>query len=337
VIERWVGGRSGEAQPLPALVGGRYRVLEKVGDGGMTELYGAMDVRLDRLVVLKVLREPCRDHEDFARSFEDGARALAQIAHPNVARVYDCDRSDGRSVIVMEYVRGRTLRAYLSGYALPAEEGRRLAGQLLAGLCAVHCVGITHTSVSPEDILVSTAGALKIIDLGIGTAIGAGEVGTPASGCRYRVPQVTPGHSPHAVGSIACRLLSRTLQSEPERWLDDGDLGIDVVWRTSPRGADRPPPVDRNVADAPAGRCLASGRTATPGIGGSDPTIAVTAVRADGSDADTVRFPTIGNPQLDVVDALHHTRPARRSSSLLAPYAIIQRRGRQYRRSQRAR
>lgn len=313
MIERREGGRSDETQPLPALVGGRYRVLGKVAEHGATEFFRAQDIRLGRPVTLKVLREPYREREAFARSFEDGARAMARIAHPNVARVYDCDRSDGCSFMVMEYVPGRTLRAYLSGYALP-EEGGRLAEQLLAGLSAVHLAGIMHAFVTPEDVLVNDAGTLKIANLGIRKAVEAGGldgVWRPLVDSRSLAPESLSGDDPDVVGSKSSRLLSVTPLREPEPRSDAGTPGVDAVEGTQSREADEPPPGGRHMLNAPEDRCLAADRVATGGIGGSDPTITMAGVRADGSEADTVRFPTISNPQLDVADTLHHTRPTR--------------------------
>ncbi len=233
VIERHEESMSCEMQSLPAVVSRRYRILGKVGEGCTTEVFRVLDMRLQRVVALKVLRKPYREQPAFTQAFEDEARAMARITHPNIVRVYDYDRAHGYSVIVMEYVHGRTLKAYLSGHALLAEkENRRLAGQLLDALSAVRGTGIAHPLLTPEEVLVTEAGTFKIVGIGkLGEAGGVDEVGRtslkeaeeqrPGDRCvleaivgRYRAPEmVAPGGAGASDPTIAIPVVNA---SSPE-------------------------------------------------------------------------------------------------------------------------
>ncbi len=161
------------------VVAGRYHILREIGHGHATDIFRALDSRLGRVVALRILRKSYGESPVLAKQFEDEARAMACVTHPNVVRVYDYDWEDGRGFMVMEYVHGRTLKAYLSGHALLAEkENRRLAGQLLDALSAVRGTGIAHPLLTPEEVLVTEAGTFKIVGIGkLGEAGGVNEVG----------------------------------------------------------------------------------------------------------------------------------------------------------------
>ncbi|MDP9381651.1 MAG: serine/threonine protein kinase [Chloroflexota bacterium] len=280
-------------QSLPAVVSRRYRILGKVGDGCTTEVFRALDVRLQRVVALKVLRECYREQESFTRRFEDEARAIARITHPNIVRVYDYDRAEGRPFMVMEYVHGRTLKDYLARYTrLPEGENRRLVGQLAEVLSVLGRVGITHPFLMPEEVLVTEAGTLTIVGIGIGKLGEAGRVDAvgmhlPDSQCY--ASQAMPGHDLHVVGC----LMSWTLVGGARHHLEAPAPSVDTVERTSPKEAEVRPPGDRCVVNVLAGTYRAPEMVATGGAGASDPTIAIPVVNASSPEAHTVRFPAI--------------------------------------------
>ena len=318
------------AQLVYTMVGGRYRILEKVTEGSTTEVFKALDVRLQRVVALKILREAYQEQEALARSFEDEARAMARITHRNIVRVYDYDQAEGHSFTVMEYVRGRTLKAYLSGTALPAEEeSARLAEQLLEGLSAVRRAGITHASVRPEDVLVNPAGTLKIAGFGIGKVVeaeGVDQVGMRFSNSQYLASQATPGHDPHVVDLIMCRLPSGALLCEPQHRLEvSTPQNLDdrmllaassprrgVLEKASGREAEGRHAGSRHELDALRGGYRAAERVAA----GSDPTIAMPVVNQCSPQADTIRFPTIRGTEASRAALVSHRSAIRSLFSL---------------------
>ncbi len=293
-------------------------LLGKVGEGYTSEVFRALDVRLKRVVALKVLREPFRGQESFTQSFENEARAMARMTHPNIARVYDYDRAGGRSFMVMEYVGGRTLKAYLTEHALPAEdETRRLAEQLREGLSELRRAGITHTRMFPADILVNDAGTLKIAGLGINRAMeAAGKVAAslPLSDSQDPTPESTCGGDRDVLDVVTCGLLSGTLLSESGQWPDARSASIDTVGSTSPRDSRRPPPGGQYALGAPVSRCLAADRVA---MGGISLGVAIPVARADTSEADTVMFAAISASQSGALKPNRYARPGRLAMSLL--------------------
>jgi serine/threonine-protein kinase len=147
---------------LGALIDGRYRVRARVARGGMATVYSAIDERLERTVALKIIH-PAQAHDPhFVDRFTDEAKTIARLTHPNVVSVYDQGRHDGLPYLVMEYVRGRTLRELLT-------ERRRLQPldalvvleQMLAAIAAAHRAGLVHRDVKPENVLVAEPPAMS--------------------------------------------------------------------------------------------------------------------------------------------------------------------------------
>src|SRR5271170_3891564 len=172
---------------------GPYRLLEKIGSGGMGEVYRAMDTRLEREVALKLVSETYLaseqgsgspspqgqgtphsashlSHERFLRE----ARSAATLNHPNVCAIYDTGEQDGRPYLVMELLRGETLKRYLAqagGRGLSAEEVVAFAQQAAAALAAAHAKGIIHRDIKPANLFVVDAlrgkHQIKILDFGL--------------------------------------------------------------------------------------------------------------------------------------------------------------------------
>ena len=161
--------------PVGRLLDGRYRVESLIATGGMATVYLGTDTRLDRTVALKIMHAELANDEDFVRRFVGEARSVARLSHPNVVGVYD-QGADGRTLyLAMEYVPGRNLRDLLNerGRLRPAEALDVMDG-LLAGLGAAHAAGLVHRDVKPENVLLTTNGAVKVADFGLARMLAAG-------------------------------------------------------------------------------------------------------------------------------------------------------------------
>ncbi len=146
---------------------GRYRILEKIGAGGMGEVYRARDERLDRDVALKVLPAGLLADEAARQRFRREALALGKLNHPNIQSVFDFDTQNGIDFLITEYVPGVTLNDRLAGKGLPEKEVLRLGQQLAEGLAAAHEQGIVHRDLKPSNLRVTPDGRLKILDFGL--------------------------------------------------------------------------------------------------------------------------------------------------------------------------
>ena len=146
---------------------GPYKIIALIGAGGMGEVYRARDTRLLRDVALKLLPESFTADPDRLRRFEQEARAVAALNHPNIVSVYDVGNAGGLHYIVSEFLEGETLRQLISPSAMPARRATELAVQLAQGLAAAHEQGIVHRDLKPENIFVTRSGRLKILDFGL--------------------------------------------------------------------------------------------------------------------------------------------------------------------------
>src|SRR5512141_1258328 len=146
---------------------GPYEVLESVGAGGMGEVYRAHDSRLNRTVAIKVLPDAFVEDANRLRRFEQEARAVAALNHPNILAVYDIGTHEGSPFLVSELLEGETLRERLGGGALPARKVIDYAVQAAHGLAAAHDKGIVHRDLKPENLFITKDGRVKILDFGL--------------------------------------------------------------------------------------------------------------------------------------------------------------------------
>src|SRR5262245_10545644 len=146
---------------------GPYEVLSLVGAGGMGEVYRAHDSRLGRDVAIKALPENlARDPERLAR-FEREARLLASLNHPNIAAIYGLEEIGGQRYLVLEYVDGETLARRLAQGALALDETLHVCREIAAGVEAAHEGGVVHRDLKPGNVMLTPAGAVKVLDFGL--------------------------------------------------------------------------------------------------------------------------------------------------------------------------
>jgi serine/threonine protein kinase/tetratricopeptide (TPR) repeat protein len=187
---------------------GHFKILQKLGEGGMGEVYLAEDLKLNRRVALKTLRDDYFDNQDRRERFEREARTAAQVSHANVMAIYDIgaatDPQSQKNIgyIVMEYVKGRTLTEYITGSTGDIGALLRLAEKIASGLAAAHKMSIVHRDIKADNILIDEHDEPKILDFGLAKAIEPLQMeGEPASGETVKKQLTTAGT---VVGTVSC-------------------------------------------------------------------------------------------------------------------------------------
>ena len=154
-------------EPMTGRLVGHYQVLEKIGAGGMGEVFRARDERLGRDVALKLIRPASSDNPDHLRRFEQEARAAAALNHPNILAIYDVGFEGTTPYIVSELLEGKNLRQRLSEGPIPLRDASDYALQIAQGLTAAHDKPIVHRDLKPENLFLTKDGRIKILDFGV--------------------------------------------------------------------------------------------------------------------------------------------------------------------------
>ena len=201
------------------LIADRYELEELVGTGGMSSVYRAHDVMLERKVALKVLHPHFGDDPEYVERFSREARAVAQLSHPHIVTVIDRGESDGRRYIVFEYVDGDNLKQTLERTGpLPIPRALRIAAEIADGLEFAHEQGLVHRDVKPQNILLTPEGDAKVTDFGIARSLdvehGVTQTGTVLGTGSYLSPEqasggpVTPATDVYSLGVVLYELLT---------------------------------------------------------------------------------------------------------------------------------
>ncbi len=157
---------------LGTTIKNRYKLLDKIGGGGMAEVYKATDLYLDIEVAVKILRQQYVNDEDFIKRFRREAQSIQSLSHKNVVDVYDVGEDDDIYYIVMDYVKGQTLKELIQKKGkLPAKEAVEIAKKIVSALDHAHQNNIVHRDIKPHNILLGDKGEVKVTDFGIARAV----------------------------------------------------------------------------------------------------------------------------------------------------------------------
>ena len=144
-----------------------YRIVSKLGAGGMGEVYLAQDTRLNRKVALKILDEEIASRQQRMQRFVQEAQSASALNHPNIITIYEIDQADAVHFIATEFIEGETLRERLKNVRMRLDEALEVAIQVASALAAAHAAGIVHRDIKPENIMLRSDGYVKVLDFGL--------------------------------------------------------------------------------------------------------------------------------------------------------------------------
>jgi eukaryotic-like serine/threonine-protein kinase len=254
------------------VIAGRYELEERVGSGGMSTVYRAHDRMLERKVALKILHQRFNEDDEYVERFRREARAVAQLAHPNIVTVIDRGEEAGRQFIVFEYVEGDDLKQVIEKAGpLPIDQVVELGSEIAAALAFAHERGIVHRDVKPQNVLLSE-GRAKVTDFGIARSLdvdhGATQTGTVLGTSNYIAPEQASGQpiddrsDVYSFGVVLFELLTGSVPFEGESFVA---VALKHINEPAPsvleRRSDTPPRLARLVE-----AMLAKDHTARPSM-----------------------------------------------------------------------
>jgi serine/threonine-protein kinase len=184
----------------------RYTILERIGGGGMAEVYRAHDKLLDRSVAVKMLRSQFTNDDEFVTRFRQEAQAAAKLSHPNIVNIYDVGRDGDYYYIIMEYISGQTLKELINSQGkLSVDMAMRIALEIAEALEHAHQNNIVHCDIKPHNILMTKAGRIKVTDFGIARAVTSAtmtQTGTVLGSVHYFSPEQAKGSAVSAKSDI---------------------------------------------------------------------------------------------------------------------------------------
>ena len=212
-----MGAVTRPAQPGD-LIADRYELEALVGSGGMSSVFRARDLQLERSVAIKILHERYIDDPEYVERFRSEARAVARLSHPNIVTVIDRGEDEGRQYIVFEHVDGENLKEYVARSGrLPVRRAVELGLSIADGLAFAHGRGLVHRDVKPQNVLLSREGDVKVTDFGIARSLdvehGVTQTGTVLGTGEYLAPEqasgkpVSPATDVYSLGVVLWELL----------------------------------------------------------------------------------------------------------------------------------
>jgi serine/threonine-protein kinase len=170
-----------------------YEILDRLGSGGMGEIFRARDTRLNRMVAVKILPKSQSDDQTIRLRFMQEARAASGLSHPNIITVHEILADDGTDLLVMELVSGKTLSELVPETGLPIPQVLKYAVQISSALAAAHSAGIVHRDVKPGNIMVTATGLVKVLDFGLAKPTFMGFTGDSSKTASIAAPLTVQG------------------------------------------------------------------------------------------------------------------------------------------------
>ena len=245
---------------------GHYKLLDRIGSGGIGEVYRARDTRLGRTVAVKVVGPAIADDPDRRQRFIDDARAAAVLSHPSIAAVYEVGEDQGQLFVALEFVPGEPLRAAIGGRPMNPKRAIDLAVQIADALADAHAEGIAHRDINTDNVVETPKGRAKILDLGLSAWTAGGEARAraasqpmPIDAAAYLSPEQALGDAGDYrsdIFSLGAVLFEMLTGRTPFRAADSAAMLLQIVQAPAPVPSAMNPAVPRE-ADAIVARMLA--------------------------------------------------------------------------------